>query len=674
MAAPSVGQLYADLSRKLALDDPDHAGVVSLAERILTLTPDDETALRCKAIALIHSGRFEDAVTFINGTPSLASALQFELAYAHYRLYQPKEALAIIARHPDRQETKFRELAAQSLYRLEDYASCVEHYTRLEADEKDDTRERATNLLAAATNALFADSRWGVTHQDPQERDDESTYELCFNAASLAIARGDLRRALRKLAKAEALCRESLATEGLDQEEIEGELAAVKIQQAVVSQLEGSAKAEDVLESYNAALRGRPDAALAAVAANNIIVLNGERDVFDSKKKIKIATAEGLERKLTGPQRRVIAFNRCIALAHMNQMDQSRQAITEAQSAYPDSDVPALALASLHLKRKDTAKAIEVLQAHATQRGDAAEGVHLALAQHQLAAGNVKGALSTLAGIPGLKHRLGVVAAVVQLAEKTGDLAEATRALDQAVDYWSKSSGPSSAPVVTLLQESAAFHLRHGAHQKAAAAFERILKANPKDSRAVAGIIRAYSAFDPKMAEQYSSALPEIRALSADETDMLENLSAAGRVQRKGKGAEDAKAAPEGDKKTVASVGGGEGFKSKAKKKKKRRGKLPKNYDPNIPPDPERWLPRRERSNYKKTKRQKKDNMKGTQGAAEPIPQAKGKGPATAATTAPAPSAGASAGTAAPQAAKTAQAPAPKQSQSQKKKKKGSKW
>lgn len=46
-------------------------------------------------------------------------------------------------------------------------------------------------------------------------------------------------------------------------------------------------------------------------------------------------------------------------------------------------------------------------------------------------------------------------------------------------------------------------------------------------------------------------------------------------------------------------------------------GKLPKNYDPNVTPDPERWLPMRERSYYRgKKKGKKKDQIgKGTQGA-----------------------------------------------------------
>lgn len=56
----------------------------------------------------------------------------------------------------------------------------------------------------------------------------------------------------------------------------------------------------------------------------------------------------------------------------------------------------------------------------------------------------------------------------------------------------------------------------------------------------------------------------------------------------------------------------------KKRKKRKRKGKLPKHYDPNIPPDPERWLPRHERSGFRK-KRDRRNRdvaMKGTQGAA----------------------------------------------------------
>ncbi len=52
----------------------------------------------------------------------------------------------------------------------------------------------------------------------------------------------------------------------------------------------------------------------------------------------------------------------------------------------------------------------------------------------------------------------------------------------------------------------------------------------------------------------------------------------------------------------------------KTKKHKTKKGKLPKNYDPNRQPDPERWLPLRERSTWK-PKKGKKHALNDTQGA-----------------------------------------------------------
>ncbi|KAL0050970.1 hypothetical protein WJX82_011356 [Trebouxia sp. C0006] len=83
------------------------------------------------------------------------------------------------------------------------------------------------------------------------------------------------------------------------------------------------------------------------------------------------------------------------------------------------------------------------------------------------------------------------------------------------------------------------------------------------------------------------------------------------------------------------------------KKKRKRKPKLPKNFDPENPgpkPDPERWLPKWQRSDFKKkrNRRREKEAVKGSQGAGrvddaldstiegnEPVAEAsKPKGPA----------------------------------------------
>ncbi len=50
---------------------------------------------------------------------------------------------------------------------------------------------------------------------------------------------------------------------------------------------------------------------MAAVAANNIVALNKEHDVFDSKKKIKIATAEAAAAKVQAQSGGRIVSLRC---------------------------------------------------------------------------------------------------------------------------------------------------------------------------------------------------------------------------------------------------------------------------------------------------------------------------------------------------------------------------
>jgi len=49
----------------------------------------------------------------------------------------------------------------------------------------------------------------------------------------------------------------------------------------------------------------------------------------------------------------------------------------------------------------------------------------------------------------------------------------------------------------------------------------------------------------------------------------------------------------------------------KKKKKKKKKKRLPKNYDPNVEPDPERWLPRNQRSSFKKRRKKMRGGHQG---------------------------------------------------------------
>ena len=50
------------------------------------------------------------------------------------------------------------------------------------------------------------------------------------------------------------------------------------------------------------------------------VVAVQEQNVFDSKKKIKVATADSLKQKLTWSQRRTIAMNECLLYMYTGQV------------------------------------------------------------------------------------------------------------------------------------------------------------------------------------------------------------------------------------------------------------------------------------------------------------------------------------------------------------------
>lgn len=51
------------------------------------------------------------------------------------------------------------------------------------------------------------------------------------------------------------------------------------------------------------------------------------------------------------------------------------------------------------------------------------------------------------------------------------------------------------------------------------------------------------------------------------------------------------------------------------KKNRKRKGKMPKSYNAEVLPDAERWLPKYERTGFRKKRdRRNKDIIKGSQG------------------------------------------------------------
>jgi len=201
-----------------------------------------------------------------------------------------------------------------------------------------------------------------------------------------------------------------------------------------------------------------------------------------------------------------------------------------------------------------------------------------------------------------VKPTIAEVVVSFHLRQKNPD--KAVACLREAIDYWSGKDGEEDEDTLAqVLKMSSKLAIQLKDKSFAAEAYQLYLeRADGSDVEALCGLVQALAVVDPERAEQYAQrlTLPDYGHLDAED---LENGSIPkfASAIRKGAEAED---------KTTED---------KAKKKKKRKPRYPKGFDPENPgppPDPERWLPKYERSEYKKKMRKRDKNLaRGPQGA-----------------------------------------------------------
>ncbi|NXC32206.1 SRP72 protein, partial [Campylorhamphus procurvoides] len=591
----------------------DFARALKSVNKILQINKDDVTALQCKVVCLIQNGNFKEALSIINTHTKVLTSdiIAFEKAYCEYRLNRIESALKTI-QSASEQTDKLKELYGQVLYRLERYDDCLAAYRDLIRNSQDEyEEERKTNLSAV----VAAQSTWEkVVPEDLGLR--EATYELCYNSACALIGQGKLNEAMKKLQKAEELCRQSLSEDSdVTEEDIEAELAIIHGQMAYIMQLQG--RTEDALQLYNQIIKLKPtDVGLLAVIANNIITINKDQNVFDSKKKVKLTNAEGVEHKLSKKQLQAIEFNKALLAMYTNQADQCRKLSASLQSQSPEHLLPVLIQAAQLCREKQHAKAVGLLQDFADQHPANAAEIKLTMAQLKIAQGSVTKACMILRSIEELQHKPGMVSALVTMYSHEEDIDSAIEVFTQAIQWYQQFQArtnygccvfqPKSPVHLSLIREAANFKLKHGRKKEAISDLEELWKQNPKDVHTLAQLISAYSLVDPEKAKVLSKHLPSSDTMSLKvDVDALENSHGATYVRKKaGKLTGDNQQKEQGQGEVK-------------KKKKKKKGKLPKNYDPKVTPDPERWLPMRERSYYRGRKKGKKKEQvgKGTQGS-----------------------------------------------------------
>lgn len=195
----------------------------------------------------------------------------------------------------------------------------------------------------------------------PNIRDD--TYELCYNSACADLGKRQFSEAEKKLRQSEKICCESLD----EDDDIEEEVAIIKVQLAYCLHMQGRIKEATAI--YSDALKHKSsDVALTAVASNNMVAINKDQNVFDSKKKIKAAMAEACEHKLTARQKKTIAINNCLLTLFTNQDDQCHQLVAKLIQTYPDVQFKGMLIRATQMaKNKKFKDAVELLEKYAKE-------------------------------------------------------------------------------------------------------------------------------------------------------------------------------------------------------------------------------------------------------------------------------------------------------------------
>lgn len=604
---PDPAATLTSLLRQSTIEDHDE--ILKAANASLKASKTDLTAQHTRVVALLKLDRFDDALRAIaDGGSALQDASRLEHAYALYKTGKLDEA-ADVARGATARS--FSHVAAQVAYRAERFDDARQIYEALASDSSASADEESDLLINSL--ATSAQCSWGLTAgaaaPGPNSTQTNDTFEVVYNVACGAIARGELSKALRLLQQAAKLCDSS---DELSDEDKQLEMVPILVQQAYVYSKLGNAedatKIHRQLSSYEI---GEADTSL--IAKNNLTALEEpEQNAFAKHEQVETALLKSNESKLFQYQERDLRMNR-LALSLRAQkfpgVERETRQLLGASSKLDPSEAFELAVMNVAARslRRSSAVRLKDVEGVLEQR-PVDVGVALAAIQLHTFANNTDAALLLLEtlfksltdnGSLATRFSPGLVALAVSLYRLQRRHSCIRRELDLAVSYWIKHNSHQSNSIL----RGAGPELLRSTHPAdlatAGAAFEKLCSQPTQDPIAIAGLVASFAKTDSAKIQSYLDSLPAIDVLVAgtDASSLLEqgvvSLQPVASLARKRAAAAD----------------------SAQGSKKKRHRRLPKDYEEGKKVDPERWLPLRDRSSYRpKGKKGKKKVADNTQG------------------------------------------------------------
>ncbi|KAK3696918.1 Signal recognition particle subunit SRP72 [Vermiconidia calcicola] len=575
-------------------DIEDHEEVLEAADATLKQSKGDLDTQHVRVIALLKLDRYEDAVKALeSGGAKLKDRARLEHSYALY-----KAEAAEIAREGS--ERGFQHVEAQARYRTEDFRKAAELYQQLASRPEDD----AEADLRINTGAVDAQLEWSglgeLVRKKKPGREDLEAFETAYNAACGCIARGELGQGEVLLKRARDLCN---ALEDLSEEEKQAELLPISVQQVyILARLGRQDEAESLARGLD--VRSVPDASTRHIAqVNGVAASATPSNPFLAQ---RLVTKDLQTLKPDYPfqfQSSILNQNRYAtdlqALKFGGTADSIATLISKQTSPNLETFHNSLSVvnAAAHARCQTGKEALKHILPLLEKRPTDV-GLILTIVQLYVLTGNHASAIKLLEGFSNrleqsgsaaeldVRFAPGLVGATVSLYRSQGRRGHEESELAKAATHWRRKTKERPAGAVQLLKAAGGVLVEssEAEHQKLASnLFTELHNQDSDDRYAAAGTIAA----SPNTASptQTASLTPIERLVAGIDVEALENAGIAQPTPTSGAAVTTRKRPAE---------------ETKPKKAKKiRKSRIPKEYDPNKAPDPERWLPLRDRSTYR---------------------------------------------------------------------------
>ncbi|GMF31854.1 unnamed protein product [Phytophthora lilii] len=253
-------------------------------------------------------------------------------------------------------------------------------------------------------------------------------------------------------------------------------------------------------------------------------------------------------------------------------------------------------------------------------KDDVSVGGRLGLAHVYLTEGQVLKAAECICSIEQLAHSPGTVATLVALYEQAGDSASAQTVLKSALAHH-KATNYTSEQAMKIREGDCWYKIQKKQYREAADAYLELLEGETAGAldrdirlRSMASLVVALSFCDAEAAEARCAMLPAVEESGVDPSELEKQAPRSNRLAAKFADTGDKKSERKRATKSPESIA-----RKRAKRREAHLAKLRSRPDYNasiglVNPDPERWIPRKQRSHGKRGRRGR-NRFVGAQGA-----------------------------------------------------------